>query len=129
MGTSEIYRAVLTLDEVVDALVLDLPLPGTEGFMPLFVVLREGATLDDDLSARIRRRIREDCSPRHVPDLIEQIAEVPRTLSGKVLELPVKRILLGAAPDTTVSRDALATPAALDPFEEMARREPYSRLS
>jgi acetoacetyl-CoA synthetase len=129
MGTSEIYRAVLTLDEIVDALVLDLPLPGTEGFMPLFVVLRDGATLDDDLTARIRRRIREDCSPRHVPDLIEQIAEVPRTLSGKVLELPVKRILLGAAPDTTVSRDALATPAALDPFEEMARREPYSRLS
>ena len=97
MGTSEIYRAVLTLDEVVDALVLDLPLPGTEGFMPLFVVLRDGATLDDDLVARIRKRIREDCSPRHVPDLIEQIAEVPRTLSGKVLELPVKRILLGAA--------------------------------
>jgi acetoacetyl-CoA synthetase len=129
MGTSEIYRAVLTLDEVVDALVLDLPLPGTEGFMPLFVVLREGATLDDDLSARIRKRIREDCSPRHVPDLIEQIGEVPRTLSGKVLELPVKRILLGAAPDTAVSRDALATPAALDPFEEMARREPYSYLS
>ena len=127
MGTSEIYRAVLTLDEVVDALVLDLPLPGTEGFMPLFVVLRDGATLDDDLSARIRKRIREDCSPRHVPDLIEQIAEVPRTLSGKVLELPVKRILLGAAPDTTVSRDALATPAALDPFEEMARRPPYCR--
>ena len=97
MGTSEIYRAVLTLDEVVDALVLDLPLPGTDGFMPLFVVLRDGATLDDDLTARIRKRIREDCSPRHVPDLIEQIAEVPRTLSGKVLELPVKRILLGAA--------------------------------
>ena len=77
MGTSEIYRAVLTLDEVVDALVLDLPLPGTEGFMPLFVVLRDGATLDDDLTARIRRRIREDCSPRHVPDLIEQIAGGP----------------------------------------------------
>ena len=129
MGTSEIYRAVLTLDEVVDALVLDLPLPGTEGFMPLFVVLRDGATLDDDLIARIRKRIREDCSPRHVPDLIEQIAEVPRTLSGKVLELPVKRILLGAPADTTVSRDALATPAALDPFEEMARRPPYADLS
>ncbi len=129
MGTSEIYRAVLTLDEITDALVLDLPLPGTEGFMPLFVVLRPGAELDDDLVDRIRRRIREDCSPRHVPDRIEQIQEVPRTLSGKVLELPVKRILLGAPPDTTVSRDALATPAALDPFEQMARRAPYSSLS
>jgi acetoacetyl-CoA synthetase len=127
MGTSEIYRAVLTLDEVVDALVLDLPLPGTDGFMPLFVVLRDGVQLDDDLVARIRARIREDCSPRHVPDVIEQIGEVPRTLSGKALELPVKRILLGAAADTTVSRDALATPAALDPFEEMARRPPYAR--
>ena len=129
MGTSEIYRAVLTLDEITDALVLDLPLPGTEGFIPLFVVLRPGTTLDEDLTSRIRQRIREDCSPRHVPDLIEQIQEVPRTLSGKILELPVKRILLGAAPDTTVSRDALATPTALDPFEEMARREPYSTLS
>ena len=127
MGTSEIYRAVLTLDEVVDALVLDLPLPGTDGFMPLFVVLREGGYLDDDLVARIRARIREDCSPRHVPDVVEQINEVPRTLSGKALELPVKRILLGAAADTTVSRDALASPAALDPFEEMARRPPYAR--
>jgi acetoacetyl-CoA synthetase len=126
MGTSEIYAAVLTVDEVVDALVLDLPLPGTDGFMPLFVVLRDGASLDDDLVARIRRRIREDCSPRHVPDLVEQIAEVPRTLSGKVLELPVKRILLGAAADTTVSRDALATPAALEPFEQMAKKPPYA---
>ncbi len=96
MGTSEIYRVVLGHDEVVDALVIDLPLPGTNGYMPLFVVLRPGVALDDDLVERIRTRIREDCSPRHVPDVIEQIAEVPRTLSGKVLELPVKRILLGA---------------------------------
>ena len=88
MGTSEIYRVVLGHDEVVDALVIDLPLPGTSGFMPLFVVLRPGVELDDDLVKRIRPRIREDCSPRHVPDVIEQIAEVPRTLSGKVLELP-----------------------------------------
>jgi acetoacetyl-CoA synthetase len=127
MGTSEIYRAVLTLDEVVDALVLDLPLPGTDGFMPLFVVLRDGTDLDDELIGRIRRRIREDCSPRHMPDVVEQIVEVPRTLSGKALELPVKRILLGAAAETAVSRGALASPGALEPFEEMARRAPYSR--
>jgi acetoacetyl-CoA synthetase len=129
MGTSEIYSAVLTFDEVVDALVLDLPLPGTDGFMPLFVVLRDGTRLDDELVTRIRRRIREDCSPRHVPDLVEQIAEVPRTLSGKALELPVKRILLGAAAETTVSRGALASPSALEPFEEMARRPPYASVS
>jgi acetoacetyl-CoA synthetase len=126
MGTSEIYRAVLALDEVLDALVLDLPLAGTDGFMPLFVVLRAGIDLDDELRAAINRRIREDCSPRHVPDAVEQIAEVPRTLSGKALELPVKRILLGAAADDVVSRDALASPAALEPFEEMARRPPYA---
>ena len=70
MGTSEIYRAVLDVDQVVDALVVDLPLPGTDGWIPLFVVLRDGATLDDELAAEIRRRIREDCSPRHVPDEI-----------------------------------------------------------
>ena len=88
------------IDDVVDALVVDVPREGTDGWMPLFVVLREGATLDDDLVARIKRRIREDCSPRHVPNEIHQIAEVPRTLSGKVLEVPVKRILMGQPPDT-----------------------------
>ena len=88
MGTSEIYRAVLADDDVVDALVVDVPREGTDGWMPLFVVLREGATLDDDLVARIKKRIREDCSPRHVPNEIHQIAEVPRTLSGKALEVP-----------------------------------------
>ena len=98
MGTSEIYRAVLAVPEVVDALVVDVPQPGEENWMPLFVVLREGAALDDDLVGAIRRRVREDCSPRHVPSEVREIAEVPRTLSGKVLEVPVKRILMGEAP-------------------------------
>jgi acetoacetyl-CoA synthetase len=120
MGTSEIYRAVLDLDQVVDALVVDLPLPGTNGWIPLFVVLREDAALDDELAAEIRRRIREDCSPRHVPDEIRALAEIPRTLSGKVVEVPVKRILMGAAPETVVSRGSLANPKALDPFVELA---------
>ena len=120
MGTAEIYRAVLALDEVVDALVVDLPREGTPGFMPLFVVLRDGAELDDELVARIRTRIREDCSPRHVPDEIRAIAEVPRTLSGKALEVPVKRILSGEPADRIVSRDSLANPEALRPFEELA---------
>ena len=91
---------MLDVDQVVDALVVDLPLPGTNGWIPLFVVLREGAALDDELAAEIRRRIREDCSPRHVPDEIRTLAEIPRTLSGKVVEVPVKRILMGAAPET-----------------------------
>jgi acetoacetyl-CoA synthetase len=120
MGTSEIYRAVLADDDVVDALVVDVPREGTDGWMPLFVVLREGATLDDDLVARIKRRIREDCSPRHVPNEVHQIAEVPRTLSGKALEVPVKRILMGQPPDKAASRESLANPAALDYFVELA---------
>jgi acetoacetyl-CoA synthetase len=111
MGTAEIYSAVLSLDEVVDALVVDV-----EGFMPLFVVLRNGAGLDDELVKRIRTRVREDCSPRHVPDEVVAVEQVPRTLSGKVLELPVKRILMGTPPEQAASRDSLANPEALDFF-------------
>jgi acetoacetyl-CoA synthetase len=115
MGTSEIYRAVLSLDEITDALVVDL-----DGHMPLFVVLREGATLDDDLIKRIARAVREQCSPRHVPNEVHQIDAVPRTLSGKVLEVPVKRILMGQAPEKAASRESLANPEALDHFVQLA---------
>jgi acetoacetyl-CoA synthetase len=120
MGTSEIYRAVLDVEPVIDALVVDLPREGTDGWMPLFVVLRDGAELDDELVSEIRRRIREDCSPRHVPNEIRQISEVPRTLSGKILEVPVKRILTGTPPEEAASRESLANPAALDYFVELA---------
>jgi acetoacetyl-CoA synthetase len=120
MGTSEIYRAVLGVDAIVDALVVDVPRPGTEGWMPLFVVLREGAELDEELRRELARRVRETCSPRHVPDEVFAIAEVPRTLSGKVLEVPVKRILMGTDPAKAASRDSLANPAALDYFIELA---------
>jgi acetoacetyl-CoA synthetase len=122
MGTSEIYRAVLSLDEIVDALVVDVPRPGTEGWMPLFVVLREGAEVNDELRQEIARRVRERCSPRHVPDEVFAIREVPRTLSGKVLEVPVKRILMGTPAEQAASRDSLANPAALAYFTEMAAR-------
>ncbi|HEY5431536.1 MAG TPA: acetoacetate--CoA ligase [Solirubrobacteraceae bacterium] len=123
MGTSEIYRAVLDVDAVVDALVVDLPREGTDGWMPLFVVLRDGASLDDGLVGEIRRRVREDCSPRHVPNEIRQIAAVPRTLSGKVLEVPVKRILMGTPVDEAASRESLANPEALDYFVTLAAAE------
>ena len=106
MGTSEIYRAVLDVDEVVDALVVDLPgndPAHPDGWMPLFVVLREGASLDDSLVAEIR-----------------QISEVPRTLSGKILEVPVKRILSGTPADQAASRESLANPEALDYFVSLA---------
>jgi acetoacetyl-CoA synthetase len=104
------------VDEVVDALVVDV-----EGFMPLFVVLRDGSGLDDELVRRIRTRVREDCSPRHVPDEVVAVSQVPRTLSGKVLELPVKRILMGAPPEKAASRDSLANPEALDFFVSWRR--------
>jgi acetoacetyl-CoA synthetase len=116
MGTSEIYRAVLSIDAIVDALVVDVPRPGTDGWMPLFVVMREGAELDEELPREIARRVREQCSPRHVPDEVFEIDEVPRTLSGKVLEVPVKRILMGTPVEKAASRDSLANPAALDYF-------------
>jgi acetoacetyl-CoA synthetase len=115
MGTSEIYRVVLGVDEVTDALVVD-----ADGYMPLFVVLRDGAALDDELREEIARRIREDCSPRHVPNEIHAVPEIPRTLSGKILEVPVKRILLGADPAAVASRDSLANPDALDYFSARA---------
>jgi acetoacetyl-CoA synthetase len=120
MGTSEIYRAVLALPEILDAIVVDVPKDGTIGWMGLFVVPREGAELDEELIGRIRRRIREDCSPRHLPDEVHAIAEVPRTLSGKVLEVPVKRILMGEPAERVASRDSLQSPAALDWFAGFA---------
>jgi acetoacetyl-CoA synthetase len=116
MGTSEIYSAVEAVPAVMDSLVVDV-----DESMLLFVVLREGAELDDDLVAEIRRRVREQCSPRHLPDEIVRIAEVPRTLSGKKLEVPVKKILQGAEPERAASRESLANPEALDAFSAMAK--------
>jgi acetoacetyl-CoA synthetase len=114
MGTSEIYRAILAVDEIADALVVDVPRPGAENWMPLLVVLRPGVELDDDLVARVRKEVRTQCSPRHIPDTLHVVDAIPRTLSGKALEVPVKRILMGADPDAVVNRGALANPEALD---------------
>jgi len=133
MGTSEIYRATAAVDEVTDALVVDIPSAGgpdshasnsgpggEELWMILFVVLRDGLHLEPELEVRIKQRIREDCSPRHVPNQILQIDEVPRTLSGKVLEVPVKRILMGAVPSEAASVESLANPHSLDYFVKLA---------
>ena len=121
MGTSEIYRAVLADPRIVDALVVDIPREGADSWMPLFVVPADGVVLDDDLTRDLARRVREECSPRHVPSEAVAVAEVPRTLSGKVLEVPVKRILMGEPAERVASRDSLANPAALDWFEAFAR--------
>jgi acetoacetyl-CoA synthetase len=130
MGTAEIYRAATAVPAVLDALVVDVTRPAQSGggegaqamelWMIMFVVLGEGVALDDELASQIKRRIREDCSPRHVPNEIRQIAEVPRTLSGKVLEVPVKRILMGTPPEQAASVESLANPASLDYFVELA---------
>jgi acetoacetyl-CoA synthetase len=127
MGTSEIYRAVLSLEEISDALVVDLPRDGQENWMPLFVVLADGAQLDDELIKRIARRVREDCSPRHVPNEVIAIPEVPRTLSGKALEVPVKRVLMGDPPERAASRESLANPEAFDWFVDYAAAQPSSK--
>jgi len=111
MGTSELYSAIEGVAEVQDSLVVDV-----DDRIVLFVVT--SADLDEDLVAEIRRRVREHCSPRHAPDAIHRIDEVPRTLSNKKLEVPVKRILQGGDPDKVASRDSLANPAALDWFAE-----------
>jgi acetoacetyl-CoA synthetase len=119
MGTSEIYSAVEGADEVADSLVIDVPSEdASESTMWLFVVVPDG--LDAELEGTLKRRLREYCSPRHVPDRIVAVAEVPRTLSGKKLEVPIKKLLMGADPKRVASRDSLANPAAFDAFVELA---------
>ncbi|WP_087742921.1 MULTISPECIES: acetoacetate--CoA ligase [unclassified Acidovorax] len=114
MGTSEIYSAVEALPEVIDSLVVDLEYLGRESYMPLFVVLRPGHALHDALRERINAAIRTALSPRFVPDDIFAVAEVPRTLSGKKQELPIKKLLLGQPIEKVVNKDAMANPQCLD---------------
>ena len=122
MGTSEIYSAVEKVDEVADSLVVDVPRAGGSSFMPLFVVLQEGVELDDDLKGRIKGSIRENTSPRHVPNEIFAVPEIPKTLNGKKLEVPVKKILSGTPPEKAASKDSLSNPESLDTFAELAER-------
>ncbi len=126
LGSSEIYRAVEALEEVQDSLVVDLEFLGRESFMPLFVVTAPNVVLDDALRDRIRACIRADVSPRFVPDVIEAITEVPRTLSGKKLEVPVKKLLLGGDPSRVVNRDSMANPGSFDWFVDYARQRGVS---
>jgi acetoacetyl-CoA synthetase len=121
MGTAELYRAVEALPEVLDSLVVDLEYLGRESWMPLFVVLREGLALDDTLTQRLKQAIREALSARHVPNEVFQVAAVPRTLSGKKMELPVKKLLLGAAPEQVLKRDAMANAESIDWFVAFAQ--------
>ncbi len=122
MGTSELYRAVEAEPEVLDSLVVDLEFLGRESWMPLFVVLREGLLLDEALTARLKGVIRTALSARHVPNEIVQVAAIPRTLSGKKMELPVKKLLLGADPAKVMNRDAMANADCVAWFVAYAAR-------
>jgi acetoacetyl-CoA synthetase len=120
MGTSEIYSAVECIPEVLDSMVVDLEYLGRDSFMPLFVVLRPGVVLDEALKKRLNDAIRTSLSPRFIPDAIEQVSEIPRTLSGKKQELPIKKLLLGQPLDKVVNKEAMANPACLAWYEAFA---------
>lgn len=120
MGTSELYSAVEALPEVMDSMVVDLEYLGRESYMPLFVVLREGTVLDDALKARINDSIKTALSPRFVPNGVFQVAEIPRTLSGKKQELPIKKLLLGQPLEKVINREAIADPGCLDWYVKFA---------
>jgi acetoacetyl-CoA synthetase len=122
MGTAELYRAVEAIPEVLDSLVVDLEYLGRESYMPLFVVLKPGVVLDDGLRERINGSIRSALSARHIPSDIIAIPEVPRTLSGKKMELPIKKLLLGHPRDKVAHADAMANPASLSWFVDFAAR-------
>jgi acetoacetyl-CoA synthetase len=122
IGSAEIYRAVDGLDEVADSLVVCLELPGGGFYMPLFVKTAPGVVLDDALRARIAAKLRTDCSPRHVPDEMHAVDAIPYTLTGKKMEVPIRRILAGAVPQKVASRDAMMDPTALDWYVAFAER-------
>jgi acetoacetyl-CoA synthetase len=123
LGTADFYAVVEESPRVADSLVVHLDDDeGGPGELLLFIVLAPGARLDEDLELEIATRLRAELSPRHVPDRVMAVSAIPRTHSGKKLEVPVKRILLGEPPEHVASRGALADPAALDDFVRIARR-------
>jgi acetoacetyl-CoA synthetase len=122
MGTSELYSAVEALPEVMDSMVVDLEYLGKESYMPLFVVLRPGTAFDDAIKAKLNNAIKVALSPRFIPNEIFQVAEIPRTLSGKKQELPIKKLMLGQPLEKVVNRDAMANPGCLDWYVELAKQ-------
>lgn len=122
MGTAEIYRVVEELPEIRDSLVVDLEYLGRPSYMPLFVVLADGVELDEALVNRIKEQIRSKASARHVPNEVLAVTEIPRTLSGKKMELPVRKLLLGASADKVASPDAMSNPQSLEWYVQFARR-------
>ena len=122
MGTSELYSAVEALPEVLDSMVVDLEYLGRESYMPLFVVLRDGVALDDAMRARLNDAIRVALSPRFLPNDIFQVTEIPRTLTGKKQELPIKKLLLGQPIEKVINKEAMANPGCLDWYVGFAKQ-------
>jgi acetoacetyl-CoA synthetase len=120
IGTAEVYAVLESIDEVDDALIINIDLPGGGFFMPLFVKLADGLRLDGRIEDKIRNRLRTEYTPRHVPDRIVQVPEIPLTLTGKKLEVPVRKILHGAPADEAANRNAMANPDSLDFFADYA---------
>jgi acetoacetyl-CoA synthetase len=123
IGTSEIYRTIVLVEGVEDGLIVNLDLPGGTFFMPLFVKLADGVALDDAMKKKINERLRAEYTPRHIPDKIYQVPGIPYTISGKRMEVPVRRILAGVPLAKAANRDAMANPAALDFFIDYARTQ------
>jgi len=123
IGTAEIYRSLANLPEVDDSLIVNLDLPGGKFFMPLFVKLRGGRVLDEPTAEKIRATLRREYSPRHVPDKIFLVDDIPTTLTGKKLEVPVRRILMGVPVEKAANRDAVANPKSLDYFIDYAKTQ------
>lgn len=122
IGTSEIYRAVDHVDEVFDSLIVEIPKKDNDSIVPLFVMMKEGYTLTTNIKQQIKQTIRKNCSPRHVPTHIYEVFDLPKTLNGKKLEIPIKRILGGEAVDKVVNKDSLANPEALEYFISFAKQ-------
>ena len=125
IGTAEIYRALADIDAIEDALIVNLDLPGGAFFMPLFIKLKAEFTLDAALERRITECLRRDYTPRHVPDRIIAVPDIPVTRTGKKMEVPVRRILLGWPVEDAANRDAMANPECLDHFVEYARAQQF----
>ena len=122
MGTSELYSAIEALPDVLDSMVVDLEYLGRESYMPLFIVLREGVELDDSLRGKLNNAIKTALSPRFVPNDIFQVAEIPRTLSGKKQELPIKKLLLGQPIEKVINKEAMANPGCLAWYIEFSEK-------
>jgi acetoacetyl-CoA synthetase len=123
MGTAEIYRALNTVDEIADSLIVHID-NDSQDYMPLFLVLKTGIVLDEKLEKQIKTTLRKKCSPRHVPDKLIVVPEIPYTISGKKMEAPVKKILSGMSADKVLNKDAMRNPEAMNYFVQLSGDTP-----